>query len=320
MAKARVAILISGQGTNMAALLYAAQNPSCSYEIALVASNNPQAPGLKLAEAEGITTFAHAHMAMTRADHDAVMYEAIMSSGSEYIALAGYMRILSDGFVNQWQGRMLNIHPSLLPKYKGLNTHQSAIDAGDRYAGCSVHVVTPALDDGPVLGKIKVAILKGDTAATLATRVKMAEHQLYPRILAEYVSREHSADWLLHKIRKLALTLPQTHERESHGTPGWRAGTEKAGKYFAYFSDRHHGSDAIGVLVKTSGMDELLSLCEDQPDIYWKPAYWGASGWAGIRLNRANVDWDHIAEWLERSWFSVAPKSLTKLRNAAEQF
>ncbi len=320
MRKARIAILISGQGSNMAALIFTSRQEQCPYEVVLVASNNPEAVGLSVAGAEGIPIFAHSHHGMAREDHDAVMNKAIQKAGADYVILAGYMRILSPQFVEAWSGRMLNIHPSLLPKYKGLNSHQHAIAAQDSHAGCTVHLVTPELDDGPILGQTQVAILPNDTVKTLAARVLIAEHQLYPGVIVEYVMREHNASWLLDHMRKLALALPQTHERESHGTAGWRVGSEKSGKYFAYFSDQHHGSDAIGVLVKTSGMDELLSLCEDQPDIYWKPAYWGASGWVGIRLNRADVDWDHIADWLERSWTSVAPKSLTKLRDVVGEF
>ncbi len=320
MAKAKVAILISGTGSNMAALLYAAKTENCPYEIVLVGSNNPHAPGLKLATAERVATFAHPHNGMHRAAHDAIMHDAAITAGAEYIVLAGYMRILTDGFVAKWKDRMLNIHPSLLPKYKGLDTHARAIAAGDNHGGCSVHLVTAELDDGPVLGQMQVVILPDDTAETLAKRVLFAEHQLYPRILSEYVSRENSTDWLLQRVRSAALFLPQTSERDSHGSPGWRVGPEKSGKFFAYFSDQHHGSDAIAVLVKTSGMDELLALCEDQPHIYHKPAYYGAAGWIGIRLNRNNVDWEHVAIWLERSWRSVAPKSIVKLQNIADDF
>ncbi len=320
MAKARVAVMISGTGSNMAALLFASKREGCPYEIVLVASNNPDAPGLNIAAAEGIATFARSHKNMPREDHDALMHAALVEAKTDYVALAGYMRVLSDEFVNKWQDRMLNIHPSLLPKYKGLNTHQRAIDAGDSHGGASVHLVTPELDDGPVLGQIKVAILPSDNAAALESSVRYAEHQLYPHILAEYTGREHDADWLLQKADSLALALPQTHARPSHGSPGWRVGSEKTGKYFAHFSTQHHGSDAIGILVKTSGADELETLCEEQPDIYWKPAYYGASGWIGLRLNRGGVDWDHVSEWLERSWRSVAPKSLTKLMDAADAF
>jgi phosphoribosylglycinamide formyltransferase 1 len=188
--KSRVAILISGSGTNMAALLYAAKAADCPYEIVLVASNNPDAAGLTLAKTEGIPIFSHPHKGLTRAAHDAIMHDAIVAAGAEYIALAGYMRIVSAEFVGQWQGRMLNIHPSLLPKYKGLHTHQRAIEAGDTHGGCSVHLVTATLDDGPVLGQTEVAILPSDTAEKLSQRVLIAEHQLYSRILAEYVQRK----------------------------------------------------------------------------------------------------------------------------------
>lgn len=192
MTKAKIAILISGGGSNMAALLYAAKQADCSYEVVLVASNNPDAAGLKLAAAEGIATFAHPHKGMNREEHDAIMNAAIGDAGADTIALAGYMRILTAEFVGAWDGRMLNIHPSLLPKYRGLNTHQRAIDAGDSHAGCSVHLVTPILDDGPLLGQSKVVILPDDTPETLAARVLIAEHQLYPRILADYVTGAHS--------------------------------------------------------------------------------------------------------------------------------
>ena len=181
--KARVAVLISGSGTNMAALLYASRLPGCPYEIVLVASNNPDAGGLALARAESIATFAHSHKGMTREAHDALMHEALIVAGARYVTLAGYMRILTPGFVSKWQGRMLNIHPSLLPRYKGLHTHARALEAGDSHGGCSVHLVTPELDDGPVLGQTPVAILPGDTADTLAARVLIAEHQLYSRCL-----------------------------------------------------------------------------------------------------------------------------------------
>lgn len=320
MARARVAVLISGEGTNMAALLYASQHVSCPYEIVLVASNNPSAAGLTLAEAEGIPTFAHPHDGMTREVHDAIMHNAIAASGADYVVLAGYMRILSDDFVRKWAEQILNIHPSLLPKYKGLNTHQRAIDASDSHGGCSVHVVTAALDDGPVLGQTKVAVLPNDTADTLSERVKMAEHQLYPRILSEYVGREMDADWLIAKIGSLALALPETSARESHGAPGWRVGGENTGKFFAYVSVNQHGDDRIALLVKCSDSDEMAALIEQDPEIYHRPAYYGASGWIGVRLDRAGVDWVHIEEWMQRSWSTVAPKRLTKLMDVAEMF
>lgn len=318
--KAKVAVLISGSGTNMTALLYASRLPGASYEIVLVASNDPDAGGLKLAEAEGVQTFALSHKGFEREDHEKRMDAAIRASGAEYIALAGYMRVLTESFVSGWEGRMLNIHPSLLPKYRGLHTHQRALEAGDTHGGCTVHLVTPELDDGPILGQSEVAIQPGDTPDSLASRVLIAEHQLYSRCLDAYVSRPFDRDYLLAKVEELALDLPETHARESHGSPGWRVGTEKSGKYFAYFNDQHHGSEHIALLVKTGSMDELLDLVENRPDAYFKPAYYGASGWIGLILNRPGVDWDHVAEWLERSWRAVAPKRLTALMDAADGF
>ena len=190
--RTKVGVLISGTGSNMAALVYASRDATCPYEIVLVASNNRDAPGLALAAAEGIATFALPHKGLARADHDAAMDAALRDAGAEYVALAGYMRILSVGFVTRWAGRMVNIHPSLLPKYKGLHTHEQALANGDAHAGCSVHLVTPELDDGPVLGQTAVAVLPGDTPQSLAARVLIAEHQLYPRCLAALVARETS--------------------------------------------------------------------------------------------------------------------------------
>ncbi|QJQ33691.1 phosphoribosylglycinamide formyltransferase [Sphingomonas lacunae] len=194
MRKAKVAILISGKGSNMAALLYASRAADCPYEVVLVASDKPSAPGLDLARGEGVPTFALSSKGMQREEHDAAMEAAVQSSGARYIALAGYMRILSAGLVERWAGRMLNIHPSLLPAYKGLDTHARALAAGDRHGGCSVHLVTAVLDDGEVLAQTPVAILPDDTAVTLAERVLIAEHQLYPRTLADWVKRDMDAN------------------------------------------------------------------------------------------------------------------------------
>jgi phosphoribosylglycinamide formyltransferase-1 len=317
--KARVAVMLSGNGTTMSSLLFHSRLPDCPYEIVLVASNVPEARGLSIAEAEGIATFAHSHKGLSREEHEAIMDKALRDEGAEYIALAGYMRVLTAGFVDRWAGRMVNTHPSLLPKYKGLDTHRRAIEAGESHGGCSVHVVVPELDAGPLLGQIPVHILPDDTPDTLAARVLMAEYQLYPRMLADYVSRPYRADWLLSKVRELALSLPEAEDRESHGSPGWHTGG-KSGKFFAYFNDQHHGSEHIAVLVKTDGPDELNALVERDPQTYFRPAYYGASGWVGLILNRPGVDWDHVRHWLERSWRSVAPKRLTALMNAADEF
>ena len=181
-------MLISGSGTNMAALLYASRATDCPYEIVLVASNRPDAAGLELAKAEGVPVFALSHKGMDRAAHDRAMDAAIRESGAQFVALAGYMRILTAEFVAGWAGRMVNVHPSLLPKYTGLHTHERAIAAGDSHGGVTVHLVTAELDCGPVLGQTPVAILPGDTPDTLAARVLIAEHQLYSRCLERLVS------------------------------------------------------------------------------------------------------------------------------------
>jgi phosphoribosylglycinamide formyltransferase-1 len=320
MSRARVAVLISGTGTNMAALLYAAKAADCPFEIALVASNNPDAAGLKLAAAEGVPTYALSHKGMTRADHDAAIHAALVDARADYVALAGYMRVLTPEFVGKWEGRMLNIHPSLLPLYKGLHTHDKALEAGDKEAGCSVHLVTAELDDGPVLGQTRVAVLPGDTAETLAARVLIAEHQLYARTLAAYVSRETDPAWIINRVGDLALALPEASYRTAHGSPAWRVGGDKAGKFFAIIFNRHHGEESVGVLVKTSGEDEMAALIDAEPDIYFRPAYYGPAGWIGLRLDRAGVDWDHVGAWLERSWRACAPKRLTKLMDVAAEF
>lgn len=318
--RARVAVLISGTGTNMAALLYAAKAEDCPFEVVLVASNNLEAAGLTLAAAEGVATFALSHKGMTRADHDAAIHAALVEAGADYVALAGYMRVLTPEFVGKWEGRMLNIHPSLLPLYKGLHTHQKALDAGDLQAGCSVHLVTAELDDGPVLAQTRVAILPGDTAETLAARVLIAEHQLYAHTLASYVSREADPAWIIARVSERALALPETSYRTAHGSPAWRVGGDKSGKFFAIIFNRHHGEDSVGVLVKTSGEDEMAELIDAEPEMYFRPAYYGPAGWIGLRLDRPGVDWDHVAAWLDRSWRACAPKRLTRLMDVAAEF
>ena len=316
MTRAKVAVLISGSGTNMAAMLYASRAEDCPYEIVLVASNNPAAAGLRLAEAEGVKTFALPHKGMERADHDAAMDAAIRGSGAEYVALAGYMRILTTEFVGKWEGRMVNIHPSLLPKYPGLNTHQRALDAGDKVAGATVHLVTAALDEGPALGCTEVAILPGDTAESLAARVLIAEHQLYSRTLAKLVTRESDPEWLTAQVREHAMALPESDETLSHGMPCF--GIVK-GKKFAYVSRDHHGDGKTALLVKISGADEQATLIEQDGDRFYRPAYFG-DGWIGIRLDLGGCDWDDVREWLARSWRAVAPKRLTALMDAADDF
>jgi phosphoribosylglycinamide formyltransferase 1 len=316
MTKAKIAVLISGSGTNMAALLYAAKQPGCPYEITLVASNNPDAAGLTLAKAEGVATFAHPHKGLTREAHDEIMHEAIIAAKADTVALAGYMRILSPEFVGKWNGRMLNIHPSLLPLYKGLHTHDRAIAAGDSHGGCSVHLVTAELDDGPILGQTPVAIMPGDTAESLAARVLIAEHQLYSRTLADYVSRASSPDFLIAQVRDRAMALPEADEVTSHGMPCF--GIIK-GKKFAYVSSDHHGDGKVALLVKISGVEEQAMLIDSDEDRYYRPPYFGDS-WIGIRLDLRDTDWDHIGEWLAKSWRAVAPRKLSAIMDLVGDF
>ncbi len=189
MDKARVAILLSGRGSNMMALVEAAEAADCPYEVALVASDKPEAAGIAWARERGLPVFALSPRGIGKAAYEADLDAALRGVEVEAIALAGYMRLLSDDFVARWRGRIVNIHPSLLPKYKGLDTHARAIHAGDPTAGCSVHVVTEELDAGEVLGQAEVPVFPGDTAETLAERVLAEEHRLYPRVLAEFVTR-----------------------------------------------------------------------------------------------------------------------------------
>ena len=300
----------------MAALVYAAKREDCPFEIVLVAANDPYAPGLSLAKAEGIEAFAHSHKGLKRAEFDAIINAELHKARADYVALAGYMRLLSPEFVALWDGRMLNIHPSLLPAYKGLDTHERALANGDSIAGCSVHIVTAALDDGPVLGQIEVAIIEGDTPESLAARTLIAEHQLYSRVLADFVSRESTPTWMLTKVRDLAMAQVEAGEVTSHGMPCFGI---TGGKKFAYFTDDHHGDGRTALLVKISGVDEQAMLIENDPDRYFRPAYFG-DGWVGIRLDLGDTDWDAIGEWIARSWSAVAPKRLTKLIDVAGEF
>lgn len=193
----RVAILISGGGSNMVKLVESmvGDHPA---RPCLVLANSPHAGGLKKAEERGVAT-AHVDHRRFKGDREAFekeLQKQIEAHGADMICLAGFMRVLTEGFTRQWEGRMLNIHPSLLPKYKGLDTHQRAIDAGDNEAGCTVHEVTAKLDDGPILGQARVPILEGDTAETLAARVLEQEHKLYPAVLRRFAGGERGRiDW-----------------------------------------------------------------------------------------------------------------------------
>jgi phosphoribosylglycinamide formyltransferase-1 len=187
MTRLRLGILISGRGSNMEAILDAAQDPAYPAKPVLVLSNRPDAKGLETAARAGIPTAAidHTTYGKDREAFERAMHEQLTEAGVEIIALAGFMRVLTPWFVNKWQGRMVNIHPSLLPKYKGLDTHQRALDAGDTEAGCTVHWVSPGVDDGEIIQQDSLPILPGDTADSLAARLLPVEHQLYPEALAK---------------------------------------------------------------------------------------------------------------------------------------
>ena len=174
----------------MVRLLEDMAEPGHAAEPVLVLANDPTAGGLAKAAAQGIATSVvdHRDFKGDRAGFEAAIDKVLREADVDIVCLAGFMRILGADFVGGWEGRMLNIHPSLLPKYKGLHTHQRALDAGDTEHGCSVHLVTPALDDGPILGQASVPVKEGDTADTLAARVLKQEHQLYPKVLREFAA------------------------------------------------------------------------------------------------------------------------------------
>lgn len=186
--RTKVAVLISGRGSNMEALVRAAQADDCPFEIALVLANKPEADGLATAEAEGIEALCVDQRAFgkNREAHERAIDAALRERGVQVIALAGYMRILTPFLVDAWEGRMLNIHPSLLPKFPGLDTHGRALAAGEVEAGCTVHLVTAGVDEGPVLGQARVPILPGDSEPMIAQRVLEQEHLLYAATLAAF--------------------------------------------------------------------------------------------------------------------------------------
>lgn len=185
MTRKRVAILISGRGSNMTALVEAARDPAYPAEIVGVFSNRADAPGLQYAWLAGIPTAVRSHKDYADRDSfDAEIQRILDGWGAEIVCLAGFMRILSHGFAQRWTGRMLNIHPSLLPLFKGLKPQQQALDAGVSESGCSVHWVIPDLDDGPTILQRRVPVLPGDTADSLAARILIEEHRAYPEALA----------------------------------------------------------------------------------------------------------------------------------------
>lgn len=194
----RVAILISGGGSNMQALLRDMEAAGHPARPVLVASNDPAAAGLAKAVGQGVPVAAvdHRPYGRDRAAFEAALLEPILAAEPDILLLAGFMRVLTPAFVTRFAGRMLNIHPSLLPKYPGLHTHRRAIEAGDAEAGCTVHEVTPVLDDGPILGQARVPVLPDDTPDTLAARVLVQEHRLFPAVLRRFAAGDRTPVFL----------------------------------------------------------------------------------------------------------------------------
>jgi len=190
MTRTKVGILISGRGSNMEALIEAARAPDYPGEIALVLSNKAEAGGLAIAQAAGIPTKVvdHRPFGADREAHERAIDEALREAGVEIVALAGYMRVMTPWLVDAWAGRMINIHPSLLPAFPGLNTHARALEAGVKTHGCTVHLVTSGVDEGPILGQSEIVVLAGDDEQSLAARVLLEEHRLYARCLAELIT------------------------------------------------------------------------------------------------------------------------------------
>ena len=192
MIKKRVGILISGRGSNMRAIVEVARDPSYPCDVVCVVSNRPDAGGLEYARSQNITAQAIDHKSYkSREEFDSALNDYLQSQNLDIIVCAGFMRIMTSVLIAPWEGRMINIHPSLLPLYKGLHTHQRAIAAGDKKHGCTVHYVTAELDDGPIIAQARVPIFKGDTPDDLAARVLIEEHKLYPTALAKVASAKN---------------------------------------------------------------------------------------------------------------------------------
>lgn len=184
-AKKRTAVLISGRGSNMQALVQAARQPDYPAEIALVISNRPEAPGLAWAKEQGIPAVALDHKRYESREHFEGQLTSMLSlSKIDLIALAGFLRLMTPAFVESWSGRMINIHPSLLPSFKGLHTHEQVLAAGVKITGCTVHFVSAEMDEGPIIAQSAVPVMPEDTASQLAARVLISEHKIYPAALA----------------------------------------------------------------------------------------------------------------------------------------
>lgn len=184
MDKKRVGILISGRGSNMMSLVEAARDPAYPAEVVTVISNRPEAPGLAWAAGRGLPVRAVDHKAYaSREEFESALHEALTTAGVDLVCCAGFMRLMTAGFVDKWRGRMLNIHPSLLPAFKGINAQTQALAAGVKIAGCTVHFVEPEMDSGPIVAQAAVPVVEGDTPDSLAARILAAEHKLYPHAL-----------------------------------------------------------------------------------------------------------------------------------------
>ncbi len=184
MAKLKVGVLISGRGSNLQALIDACAADSFPAEIALVISNVADAAGLKRTEDKGVATTVIDHKAYDdRESFDDAMHEALVAAGVQLVCLAGFMRLLSDGFVSRWRDRLINIHPSLLPAFRGLNVHDRVLEYGARFSGCTVHFVRAAMDDGPIIAQAVVPVLQNDDAESLAARILSHEHRIYPMVV-----------------------------------------------------------------------------------------------------------------------------------------
>ncbi|MCK5576641.1 MAG: phosphoribosylglycinamide formyltransferase [Sphingomonadales bacterium] len=185
----KTAVLISGRGSNLEALIAAAAEEDFPAEIVLVISNKADAKGLEHAKAAGIATAVLNHKEFEdRESFDAAIGDAIVAAGADFVCLAGYMRLLSEDFVRAWRDKLVNVHPSLLPAFKGLHVHEQALEAGARFSGCTVHFVRPAMDDGPIIAQAVVPVLADDTPDTLAARILEQEHKIYPlavKLIAE---------------------------------------------------------------------------------------------------------------------------------------
>jgi phosphoribosylglycinamide formyltransferase-1 len=200
----RVAVLISGRGSNMTVLADRLAKGDLPAELAIVISNVAGAPGLERAAERGIPTAVVPHKGKDRKTFETELQGVLTDAGAELICLAGFMRILSAEFTDRWEGRMLNIHPSLLPAFRGLHVHEQALEAGVAVSGCTVHLVTSELDGGPILGQAVVPVLSGDTPDSLAARVQKAEHVLYPAALSRLLggaSQHQLADDILLSLR-----------------------------------------------------------------------------------------------------------------------